>query len=180
MGSGDDTFYWNPGDGNDVIEGEDGADTVVFDNSASSENIDFTAVGSRLHLACNVGAVMLDMDGVERVDCNALGGADHITVNDLTGTSVAQVNIDLAGAIGGTTGDSQPDVITVNGTAAADTINLTANSGAVAVFGLPALVWITHPEATNDALIINGLGGNDTFLTGPGVSSLIGLTLNQN
>jgi hypothetical protein len=30
-----------------------------------------------------------------------------------------------------------------------------------------------------DSLIVNGLGGTDTINAGPGVTSLIGLTINQ-
>ena len=51
----------------------------------------------------------MDTAGVERVDFNALGGADLITINDLSGTDVRNVNVDLAGTFGGATGDGQPD-----------------------------------------------------------------------
>ena len=44
----------------------------------------------------------MDTHGVEQVDFNALGGADTVTVNDLTGTDVKNVNVDLAGTLGGT------------------------------------------------------------------------------
>jgi hypothetical protein len=37
---------------------------------------------------------------VESIDFNALGGADTIVVNDLTGTDVVEVNLNLA-AVGG-------------------------------------------------------------------------------
>lgn len=47
------------------------------------------------------------------------------------------------------------------------------------VAGLAAQVRITQPEVANDKLIVNGLGGTDTITTGPGVTSLIGLTINQ-
>jgi len=69
--------------------------------------------------------------------------------------------------------------VTVNGTATPDTINITANAGAVEVSGLAALVRITHPEAANDSLTVNGLGGTDTIITGAGVTTLIGVTVNQ-
>jgi hypothetical protein len=48
---------------------------------------------------------------VERVDFNALGGADVVTVNDLSGTDVKSVNVD-DGA-----GDGAADRVIVNGTA---------------------------------------------------------------
>ena len=38
----------------------------------------------------------MDVNGVERVNFSAVGGADTITVNDLCGTDVTQVNLDLA------------------------------------------------------------------------------------
>ena len=61
-------------------------------------------------------------------------------VNDLAGTDLGEVNLDLAGTIGGGSGDAQIDGITINGTNAPDTIHVAANAGAVEVF-LPTL----HP-----------------------------------
>ena len=58
----------------------------------------------------------MDLNGVERVNFNALGGADTITVNDLTGTDVTNVNLDLASPPGSGTGDGQADTVIVNGT----------------------------------------------------------------
>jgi hypothetical protein len=47
----------------------------------------------------------MDTAGVERVDFTALGGADLVTVNDLRGTGVRSVNVDLAASLGGASGD---------------------------------------------------------------------------
>ena len=121
----------------------------------------------------------MDVDGVQTVNISALGGADNLTVNNLAGTAVTKVNIDLASPPGSGTGDGQADTIIVNGTAAPDTINLAANGSAVNVTGLSAQVQITGAEAANDLLIINGLGGVDSFGLGPGVTALIGVILNQ-
>ena len=38
----------------------------------------------------------MDLNDVESIDFNALGGADTIVVNDLTGTDVTEVNTNLA------------------------------------------------------------------------------------
>jgi Ca2+-binding RTX toxin-like protein len=179
MGGDNDTFIWDPGDGNDTVEGQGGNDILVFNTSNVGEIVDFSAIGTRFRLFRNVGNVTLDVDGVERVDWQALGGADGLTVNDLAGTAVTLVNIELAGTLGGGTGDSQPDVITVNGTALPDVINITASSGVVDVTGLAASLHIMHSEAANDSLTVNGLGGTDTFSLGPGVTALIGVILNQ-
>ena len=33
LGAGDDTFQWDPGDGSDTVEGQDGTDTMVFNGT---------------------------------------------------------------------------------------------------------------------------------------------------
>jgi len=176
LGPGDDTFNWDPGDGSDTIEGQDGHDVLLFNGSNASEIMDLSANGQRLRLTRNVGNIVMDTNDVEQINLQALGGVDAVTTNDLSATDVTLVNIDL-GATGGV-GDAQPDTVTVNGTNLPDTILVGANAGAVEVSGLAAFVRITHPEAANDTLIVNGLGGADTITPGPGVTALIMLTLN--
>ena len=56
----------------------------------------------------NVGNIVMDLDGVESVDLNALGGADTSTVNDLSGTDLTEVNTNLAGAPGGSAETASP------------------------------------------------------------------------
>ena len=103
----------------------------------------------------------------------ALGGADTALVNDLTGTDVTKVDIDLAAAIGGGAGDGAADAITVNGTNGADDVAVAANGGVVDVTGLFTAVGISHSEVANDSLAINGLGGDDDVAIGVGVAELI-------
>ena len=57
----------------------------------------------------------MDLDDVESIDFRALGGADNVVVNDLSGTDLTEVNTDLA-AVGGGAGDAQPDNVIVHGT----------------------------------------------------------------
>jgi Ca2+-binding RTX toxin-like protein len=176
LGAGDDTFVWDPGDGSDTIEGQDGTDTMVFNGAAVSEQVELSANGNRLEFFRDPGRVTMDTAGVERVDFNALGGADLVTVNDLTGTDVSRVNVDLAGTLGGGTGDGQPDRVIVNGTNGNDTINVSGDASGVAVSGLPALVAIQHQEP-NDGLAVNGLGGNDAISAATLAAEAITLTL---
>ena len=82
LGGGDDTFVWDPGDGSDTIEGDAGTDTMVFNGAGASETVDVSANGNRLRFFRNPGNVTMDTHGVERVDFNALGGADVVTVDD--------------------------------------------------------------------------------------------------
>src|SRR5262249_10114791 len=96
LGAGDDVFQWDPGDGSDVVEGGDGTDTLLFNGANVAETFDISANGSRVRLTRDIVNVTMDVNGVEHIQLNALGGADTITVNDLSGTGVTQVAIDLA------------------------------------------------------------------------------------
>ena len=96
LGAGNDTFQWDPGDGSDIVEGQDGTDTLLFNGANIAEKIDISANGSRTRLTRDVGNVVMDLDDIEHIQLNMLGGPDTITVNDLTGTDVNQVAIDLS------------------------------------------------------------------------------------
>ena len=157
MGAGDDVFVWNPGDGSDRVEGQAGADTLLFNGSNASERIDLSANGSRLRLFRDVGNVTMDTGGVENVTVNALGGADTITVNDLTGTGVTDINLNLGGA------DGAADTVIVNGTSGDDVIQAAGDASGVTVSGLAATIRITGHEPANDRLALNGLGGDDVI-----------------
>jgi Ca2+-binding RTX toxin-like protein len=161
MGAGDDTFVWDPGDGSDIVEGQDGADTMLFNGAGGAEQVDVSANGNRLRFFRTQGTITMDTAGVERVDFNALGGADLVTVNDLSGTDVSEVNVDLAGTIGGATGDGQPDRVVVNATNGNDTIDVSGEAEVVKVSGLAPTIRILHLEAANDRLEINTLAGTD-------------------
>ena len=158
MGTGDDVFVWDPGDGSDVVEGEDGADTMVFNGAAAAEQVDVSANGTRLRFFRNPGVITMDTNGVERVDFNALGGTDDVTVNDLSTTDVNSVNLDLG--ISGA-GDGQPDRVVVNGTNGDDTIDVSGDANVVKVSGLTPTA-ILRPEVANDRLEVNTLAGTDT------------------
>ena len=151
MGAGDDTFVWNPGDGSDTVEGQSGTDTLLFNGSNASENMDVSANGSRVRLFRDVGNVTMDLNGVEGINLNALGGADTITVNDLTGTDLSQLNLDLAGVPGSGIGDGQADSVIVNGTNGADAITVARSPSGITVSGLAAPVHITGNEASRPA-----------------------------
>jgi len=176
-GAGNDTFVWNPGDGSDTVEGQGGHNTLQFNGSNANENIDLSANGSRLRLFRDVGNVTMDVNGVEQVNVAALGGADTLTVNDLSGTGVTDVNIDLAGTPGSGTGDGQADTVIVNGTAAADSITISGAGSTAVVAGLSATVHVTHAEGANDSLHVNGLAGNDTINASRLHAGVIALTL---
>lgn len=162
LGTGNDTFIWDPGDGSDVVEGQSGTDAMVFNGAAAAEQINLLASGDRVILFRDVGSVTMDTARVERIDVNALGGADLVTVNDLSGTDVGAVNIDLAGALGGATGDGAADSVVVNATNGVDAIFVGGNADSLTVIGLAPVVRILHSEFANDRLDVNTLAGDDT------------------
>ena len=162
MGSGNDTFIWDPGDGSDKVEGQQGADAMVFNGAAASEQVDLSANGTRLRFFRNPGNITMDTAGVERVDFNALRGADSVTVHDLKATDVRQVNLDLAAALGGTASDAQADRITVEGTEGRDRIDVSGDAGEVKVGGLAATIRVLHPDPALDGVAISTLGGTDS------------------
>lgn len=162
LGAGDDSFVWDPGDGSDTIEGADGNDTMIFNGAAADEQVRLSTIGTHFRFARDPGNITMDTHGVENVDFNALGGADQIVVNDLTGTDVSAVNLDLAGALGGTTADGQADHVVVNGTDGNDNIAVGGDANGVTVSGLAARVAIQHQDPT-DLLDVDGLGGADSI-----------------
>jgi len=132
---------------------------MLFFGANVSENIDISANGGRVRFFRDIANVTMDLDDVERVDFNALGGADTITVNNLSGTDLTQANVNLAAAGGG--GDAQPDNVIVNGTSGDDVIQVAGDASGTAVLGLAAQVNITGAEAANDRLTVNALAGDD-------------------
>ncbi len=161
LGAGNDVFQWDPGDGSDTVEGQDGTDTLLFNGSNIAEVFEASANGGRVRFTRNIGNVVMDLNDLEQIDLNTLGGADTLTVNDLTGTDVTRIDVDLAGTIGGSTGDAAADTVIVNGTSGNDIIDVFGAGTSASVVGLPALVNITNSEGANDSLVINALGGND-------------------
>jgi Ca2+-binding RTX toxin-like protein len=176
LGAGDDTFQWDPGDGSDTIEGQAGNDKLLFNGSAGSEIFDASANGGRVRFTRNLGTIVMDLDGVENLEVNALGGTDTFIVNPLAGTDLTNILADLASTIGGVTGDAAVDGIIVNGTSGDDVIYVTHSAGVTSVLGLAALLNITASEVANDRLTINLLAGDDVVDASALIAGIIAFT----
>ena len=98
-------------------------------------------------------------------------------INDLTGTGITQVAIDLAAA-GTSHRDSQADRVTVNGTTGNDFIIVDQSGGAVTVSGLAETVTISHAEGALDQLTIAGGIGDDVIDASGLPANRINLVLN--
>ena len=166
MGAGDDTFAGIPATAATSSKVRTAPTRWSSTGPERRENFDFSANGNRLRFFRTQGAITMDLDDIELVDVQALGGADNTVVNDLSATDVKNILLDLAN-------DAAVDTTTINGTGGNDAIAIAPNAGAVDVTGLAAAVKIEHPEAANDVLTVNGLAGNDTISGAAGLAALI-------
>ena len=174
LGAGNDTFIWNNGDGSDVVEGQAGFDTLVFNgnnNPIVAEEISIFANEGRATLSRVQGNILMNLNSVERIELNdALGGADNITIKDLSGTDVKEVAIDLGVGADNITIDAQTGTdlkqfaIDLGADDQADTVNITTNgqftftdvNGVVTVSDLTSTVTIANFDEHTDHLVING------------------------
>jgi Ca2+-binding RTX toxin-like protein len=110
----------------------------------------------------SIGNITMDLHGVERIDTNTLGGADALTVQDLSGTGVSNLLINEAASSG--TPDGVSDRITVDGTVGADEITVGGSPAAgVAITGLSSSLQITGSDPI-DGLDIEAAQGDDVVV----------------
>ena len=69
---------------------------MLFNGANVAENIDIAANGGRVRFFRDIANVTMDLNDVEAIDFNALGGADTVVVDDLSGTDVTEVQPNLA------------------------------------------------------------------------------------
>ena len=135
-----------PGDDNDIVEGQAGFDTLRFNGIDGFDAISVEANGGRVQISAVPGGVALDLDDIERIEIKALGGPDEVFVENLSGTDVKQVAIDLASLAG--VADDAGDQVVISGTAGKDVINFTSAAGIVSIAGLSAQVTIAHANTS--------------------------------
>jgi Ca2+-binding RTX toxin-like protein len=176
LGAGTDNFIWDAGDGSDGIEGREGSDTLTFNGAAVDENLFLDANGARAVLVRNVGNIRMDLDGVETLDLNLLGGFDNFSIGDnLANTALNRANVDLSAPEGGS--DGRTDSVNLVGTANADQVSVTAAGTSIDVAGLPVATTITGSKIP-DQLQIAAEGPGDTIVVDPAVDALITTLIN--
>ena len=110
-----------------------------------------TANGGRVSFTRNLGGIVMDLNDVEAIDVNALGGTDSVTVNDLDRDgSTARQRRPRRGARRLDRRRRGRHGHRSTGTDGDDTIAATANGGAVDVSGLAASVRIAHADPALD------------------------------
>ena len=176
LGAGNDTFQWDPGDGSDIIEGQAGTDQIIFNGNGAAESFDVSANGGRSRIFRDVGSITLDPNDVESLTLNAGGGPDNVVINDISSTDLTQIVVNLAGTIGGSTGDAQVDFVSVVGGNTGEVIDVVGAGTALAVTGGPAFVGINQVEFT-DRLNVFGGAGNDVINASTLASGIVILAL---
>jgi hypothetical protein len=170
LGSGNDVAAWNPGDGNDTVDGGLGRDTLAFNGSDGDELMSLAANGQSAVFLRNLGTIRMDLDRVERLDLATFGGADTVTIDDLTGTDVTTAEVDLAATTGAA--DTKDDTVLVNGTGGPDTVDVTAFGAAVEVSGLAARTSVSGADLT-DVLRASTFAGDDSVTVSDAARTLL-------
>ena len=117
--------------------------------------MEVSANGGRVRFTRDIANIVMDLNDVETVDAKSLGGADLLTVNDLSGTDVTNVVDDLGG------NDNAADNVIVNGTNGDDAVLVSGDAAGVQVAGLSPLVSVTGAIAGSDRVTVNALAGDD-------------------
>ncbi|MFO1081750.1 MAG: calcium-binding protein [Reyranellaceae bacterium] len=160
--------------GNGGIGGDGAADLVAVDGSIRGDVVTVDAVGGAVSVGgLFAGTVVSNADAGDVLTLSLLSGADRATVNDLAGTGLSQVKIDLGN---GGAADGQADEAIVNATGGADVVSVSVVAGSVSVAGLAATVGVLNADAALDRLTVNGQEGDDAITAGSGLAALVSLT----
>jgi Ca2+-binding RTX toxin-like protein len=176
-GAGDDFIEWNPGDGNDVVDGQEGVDHFLMNGDNSAENFGINANGARVSVTRDVGSVTQDLDGIETIEIRAFGGIDLLAAASVL-PDVSTLMLDGGDAADTLTGSGSNDVLRggagvdfIDGGGGDDTIipgpgNETSQGGA----GADVLIWNTgdgidafNGQAGVDRVEVRGSGANEVI-----------------
>jgi Ca2+-binding RTX toxin-like protein len=120
-----------------------------------------SANGQRVRFVRNVGNITMDTDGVEKIDLNAFGGVDNLSVHDMTGTALSEIFTDLAATPGSGAGDNASDSVVVDGSVGDDVVVVASQGSDVQLVGLATSVTVSGAEPALDRLTISARDGND-------------------
>jgi hypothetical protein len=147
-----------------TIGGGRGSDVMAFVGSRGADSLTVAAGRRRLRLtpvpSRPAAAVAVQAGSIEHLDLDPRGGADSVTVGDLTRSGIRDVALELGSMSGG---DRQPDTVVASGTARNNTMSAANGGGTRVIGGLPWAFGAAHFEAALDRLVVNGLGGIDTL-----------------
>ncbi len=89
---GPDVFVWTNGDGTDTVNGNQGTDTQVVEGGPASEDFDLRADGGgAVFERTSQTAFQINLENVEQLHLQSLGGNDEFVVRNLQGTGINEV-----------------------------------------------------------------------------------------
>jgi Ca2+-binding RTX toxin-like protein len=154
--SGNDSFGWLVGDGDDVVDGQIGSDTLdIVGTDGGAEEVTLGAKGAGFTV--DIGAAELSVDGVEISNIEGRRGGDTFTVNDLGASALLLVNIKLGG-------DSVQDAVVINGSSSGDGFTIATPGDVFRVQktgGVTVDIFGADIASGGDTLTLNAAGGAD-------------------
>ena len=100
-GGGDDLLTWASGTGDDTLDGGAGADRAVLSGGAGGATLAVAAAGADIAVAETApGVATVTVRAVEDLVVQGAGGADVLSVGDLTGTGAGPGAVELRGGGG--------------------------------------------------------------------------------
>jgi Ca2+-binding RTX toxin-like protein len=183
LGAGADQFTWNPGDGDDHVDGDTGTDTLIFNGSGrapsdpfETESVSFDSDGSRttirraltrqLPLPSEVN--VMSFNGFEQVKSALAGGPNAANFGQgMSRSDVAVVRVDLGppgqAPINPREGRDTRSFTAFTGTEGADRFRIGGSPATgVHVTGLGPAVLLTGAQI----LVVAGRGGDDVIDAG--------------
>jgi hypothetical protein len=145
LGDGEDRVRLDAGVAARIEGGEGFFDAVTVVGSEYDDELALTAAGDRARVR---GEAHVDLETLERVEFETAGGEDSVTVGDVTGTVVNDVEADLG---------ADQDRLQALGTPEPDFTDTSGGPADVFLFGLPALVRARNAED----VAMRGLAGDD-------------------
>jgi len=104
--SGNDVLSWSFSDGNSIIDGGAGFDTLQIAGSSSSPTV-FSVTSNGGNVALSASGFSLDISNVEALDITGGSGGDSITVGNLDGTDITNNSVTFNGGDGNDTLDGE-------------------------------------------------------------------------
>jgi Ca2+-binding RTX toxin-like protein len=153
-----------------AVDGGGGADTLRLTGEADSEELTVQAADGGVRVSRDTDGLRVDARAVETAEIDAAGGPDLIDVGDLDGI-LDRLRVGLGAA------DGARDGVSVQGTAAHDSVSVSASGALARVSGLDTLVEVADASPADDRLAVLALGGPDTLAAVGTAGALVGLTL---
>jgi len=195
MGDDSDEFTWNPGDGNDRVDGDAGKDTLLFNGSDrtqsdgarfETENLVFNSDGSRTTIRRNLDRQVplpseidvMSFSGFELVKSNLAGGPNSVFFSrGFPGSDIGVVRVDLGPATDPRQNRGDVNDAGFLGTAGADRIRIGGSPAAGAtVTGLGPTVIVTRAERLSvQGDVFFGEGGDDVIDAGLMAAGTVGV-----